>query len=693
MSNPHLMYSENFIEALELIEEALDGGFDHTQLQTQKLFDSIRYVDYYVIGSYQSPQLFDRVGDDGEPLGLNDQSWPPDLDREPAAARAETVYFTLSVPRDAPKPAPLVILGHGYTSQRYASTMLAGFLAKYGVAVLVIDGPSHGVSITASQTELVENIFGGVGLRSAAQAILRSRATDQNDDGRLDSGADFWTSYLFHTRDMVRQFALDYSQLVRIFRSFDGARRWGFDLDGDGQPELAGDFNGDGVVDTGGDVVMTMTGGSLGGIMSMLMGSLEPELSAIAPMAGGGGYADMGIRSGQGGVLEAFILRGMGPLYTGTTDPDTGRMVLETIVPDLNDTAERSLATAEGVRAGDLLIVANLANGQRGCGYVDQAGNVRAAVESDVGDATELRFYRGVQVMNSECEIAAGDPYLTIDTLESDLEFQGQTLTAGAPITSLAQGLGLRRASPDLRRFQGFGQLVLDPSDPVAYARNLLDEPIRFNAAPGTAGASALVITTAGDMNVPASSGVTYGRAAGIIDYRSADPRYGVPENQVLIDTYMAEAVHNLGRYTNDAGEAVHIDVENFSGADDIWGASYPRLDPPLRIGFGETDARGGVSAALFPLTNRRGEHGMERPGGMVDRFREQCVAVCTETGPDPCGCSTVMTYDIGTYVLGMVSRYLASGGFMLSADLCQSRDDCPEIGPVPVARDPASLE
>ncbi len=113
---------------------------------------------------------------------------------------------------------------------------------------------------------------------------------------------------------MTRQLTLDYMQLVRLIKSFDGARQWRHDVDGNGQPELAGDFDADGTIDIGGEASIFAFGGSLGGIMSMLLGAVEPHLKAMAPVSGGGGYADMGPRSTQGGVYQAFILRVMAPL-------------------------------------------------------------------------------------------------------------------------------------------------------------------------------------------------------------------------------------------------------------------------------------------------------------------------------------------------------------------------------------------
>ena len=51
-------------------------------------------------------------------------------------------------------------------------------------------------------------------------AITKSRSRDLDSNGAPDSGGDFWSSYLFHTRDGVRQSVLDHIQLVRIMRAF-----------------------------------------------------------------------------------------------------------------------------------------------------------------------------------------------------------------------------------------------------------------------------------------------------------------------------------------------------------------------------------------------------------------------------------------------------------------------------------------
>ena len=92
----------------------------------------------------------------------------------------------------------------------------------------------------------------------------------------------------------------------------------------------------------------------------------------------------------------------------------------------------------------------------------------------------------------------------------------------------------------------GLAQLVLDPTDPGVLARYLAAEPLEYPLTGGKTGADFLIVTTTGDMNVPASGGVTVARAAGVVDFLNPDPRYGKPLNQVLLDTYSAEAVNRL---------------------------------------------------------------------------------------------------------------------------------------------------
>ncbi|MBW2526781.1 MAG: hypothetical protein JRI23_21540 [Deltaproteobacteria bacterium] len=694
MRNPHLLYGEVWQPAFDRIATDLlelpEGEWK------QALVDGVRYIDFVASGTLESPQLFERYDDQGNFLSLADQAWPEDLDRVPAPTRSETLHVTFVIPRKEisargdGKPAPVVVAGHGYQTNRFESVQLANYLTQFGVATITIDGPSHGIGLGDLELAVAKGLASEFGMSVAIDSILADRAFDQNGDELKDPGADFWSSYLFHTRDMVRQFSLDYLQLVRLIRSFDGKRRWDFDLDGDGENELAGDFDADGVVDIGGDAPIYSFGGSLGGFMATLLASLEPAVELTIPISAGGGVSYIGMRSHIDGVPGAFVLRAMGPLYVGTIDADTGVLLLETIVNDLHHEATVPLARVTGIAPWDTMVAENLVSGERRCGFVSEEGTVRVGVESDEGDRTRVLFYKGPQIMpgDHECVLRSGvEPVYVVDTFEMDAPFQDKYFSEGEPLVALQDGLGHKRSHPDFRRVFGLGQMILDPADPTVMAKHLQLEPLVYPSGEQT-GAHALIVTTMGDMGVPAAGGATIGRAAGLIDFLEPDPRYGKSQNQVLIDTYTLEGVHNLKRYTDSEGNGVHLDVENFAEGDDMYGAEVPRLDSPLRIGMDETDRLGGVSAAIFPYNIPEGMHAFDFPGLMTDKARDECRAECTETEvDDPCGCNGLETFDIGFFMTNLLGRYAQTGGKELPIDRCLSRNDCDFIPPPPPVR------
>ena len=178
-----------------------------------------------------------------------------------------------------------------------------------------------------------------------------------------------------------------------------------------------------------------------------------------------------------------------------------------------------------------------------------------------------------------------------------------------------------------------------------------------------------------------------------MIDYKNNDPRFGKPQNQVLIDTHTAEGVFNLGRTKNSDGESVVLDVENFSESDDFWGPDYPRSETPLRIGIGEKDHLGGMSAAIFPMARQEGSHGFGRPGDILQRFRNRCTIECTLTGgADPCGCDTADSFDPGNFMFNMIALYFESRGQNVTTDRCMSNQTCSEFFEAPSPRDVLTL-
>lgn len=700
MQNPYIVYQEDWLPAFNIVASQLLGV--EGDKMSSILMENARYIDYHAIGWYDSPQLFERRDEAGRLLPLSRQNWPVDLLTKAVQPRSERVHFHLMVPRKEisargeGKPAPTVIIGHGYTSNRFDLMIIGSYLVRHGVAVLAIDSVSHGIVLSPDQASQAQGIIELFGLKSFLTAITdRDRALDLDGDGVDDSGGDFWTAYLFHTRDNVRQTALDYMQLTRILRTFDGSKQWAFApfSNDPNLPKIAGDFDGDGEVDLGGDAPITMLGASLGGIMSAVVGGVEPEIKTTVPIAAGGGLTDVSPRSIQGGVKEAIVLRLMGPIYLGTGNSTA--FAIDTVVPIVNDDETLRLGSLKGVQAGDFLVVENLTNKERGCGWVrDEAGTLRARAHlpSDTGDHVRVVVYEGDAMIlgDKECGVKADATVRTsLEHFGQDVTFHGRKHKQGEPLISLAEGAGLRRASPDLRRMFSLGQMIIDRTDPAVMSQYIAKKSFTY---PGTGQSTGhgrtLVVTTVGDMNVPASTGITIGRAAGLIDYLNPMPGHDVPMNQVLIDNYTAEATEVTKRFTNPAGQGVHMDVENFSNGGDFWLTDIPRLTPKLHpdLGKGTPNTNGGYSAAIFPFAIPTGQHGFPFPGDLPDRKVKQCQDACTQ---GDCGCATVTTFDTGSYLFNMFGRYISTDGTELPTEACLGTNDCAFLAPPPPERAP----
>jgi hypothetical protein len=644
----------------------------------QQAIDAHKFIDFHVVFTFESPQLFPRCatpeGQDAEcpskdkpendanvVLPLEKQTWKLDPVSGEAFTRSETVTVWLTVPKNRKGPAPLVILGHGYTGTKLDPLFYGGFFARHGLASIGMENVSHGIGLPAADKEVAKALFKAPGLEPFFNALIDNhRATDQDGDGVADSGADFWTSLIFHTRDVVRQTAVDYMQLIRILRSFDGQKKWG-DSHKANKDGLAGDFDGDGVIDVGGSASLNISGGSLGGIMSVMMGGLEPALDVAIPVSGGAGLADIGVRSVQGGVGEAVNLRMMGPLLI-TLKNTEGTLDLWQYVPNMNKLGKAMLAPLPLTpNEGDTAVVKNLRSGEYRCGRVMAGGLLRVAVSSDEKDPLLFEVYPGAlppQELQG-CRIPEeAQPSIRIDTLGYDVTFQAKLHPKGEALTALQTGFGLRRNSAEIRRFMGLAQMAVDRGDPVNYAPNFEQRLLKYGTGEEVH-TRVLVFNTIGDMNVPVATGAAIARAAGFIELRAKDPRYGKTQNRVLIDTGTLEAVERTGRWQNSKGQNVHMDLEHFSaitGADDKF--DVPRLSPPLRLVKPSTRV-GGKTGALFPMVVPTGRHGFDTP--------------------DP-----AQPFDLGSLILNVTGRYVSTGGRDLDFEPCHVNSSCAWIPVIP---------
>lgn len=644
VANTKLVPMSDFLPlALQLL--SLTGS---SEAETKVFEATMQSVDFIVAGAVASPQLFPRQDESGAMLPLYEQVW--DLSAPP---RSEEVPFWLFVPKNRKGPAPVAVFIHGHGGSKFDALPFAGLLAGYGIATMGIDGPSHGVGLPEAQLKLVRGFFEAQGLSGLANSLLNGRATDWNGDGNVDSGDDFWSAYVFHTRDMVRQTMVDGMQLVRTLRAFDGKARWKFDPAGKGASGLAGDFDGDGVVDVGGAAPIHVIGGSLGGITGSVFAGVEPQVDTAVAIVPGGMLSEIGTRSTLGGIRDAMVLRALGPIFYAGTDADAGKLMVR-----VNDgqTSDVSLAVAElpAMEPQDTVVLENRTTGEYRCGAVQDSGVFRVTVSSDAGDPLVLRVYHGPLAPRAPegCEIPKEAPYATIDAFGEEVTLGTQTFAKGASLVAPTDGFGLRRATPDLRRFLGLSQVALDAADPMNWAPYWDGSRTMKYGTGEVSRTNVMLMPSAGDPGVLIAAGVALGRAAGFVEHDRVDSRYGKSQNQVLIEKHAVEGTVRVSPYQNSKGVPVLMDVEHLAAVipvDD--GLDVPRLDPPLRLM--RRDAAGNWSGFIMPMLDPKGKHGF--------------------VSPDP-----TKAFDLGTYLLNIVARYMASSGHEFSWDKCQATSACP---------------
>lgn len=620
-NNPYIMPAQMLTPIFESLAPIIapDWGSDATFLA-----DSYKYVDYIVFGSYQTLNLLDdpskpsadavfRVNADGgsamvwqrpdnwveleTDLRENEHALAPnskELDDFRAYARRATrdrVTFMLFVPKPQPEfeikaPFPVAIYGHGYGSASFEALGFAGNLAKFGIASVCVNAYGHGLPLSGVELAFMRGLIGTYGIAPMADAAFDGRARDLNHDNVDDSGGDFWVSNSFHTRDVVRQSVIDWMQLIRVFREF-GTYEMG-DLDGDGKPELAGDFNGDGVVDVAGPMFdehgnfrqssdFFVWGLSLGGIISSIVGALDPAVAAAAPFSGAAGLGDIGTRSELRALNSAVFLEVFGPLLVSEPVADGVHLVWN--VADVADEGRVRITNDPiDVRPGDRVMLENLnpdgegrtrdeiiVTADRRFRLVVPADGPSFFDDSPVDDRpVRVGGCESPKVRRSEAErlklrrtadcmvfsvVRDGEEVFRLDSFPMDFEFQGRVYEAGSPFLSIARGLGLKRGTPEFRRLMNLSQAIVDPADPGNYARHYFLDPL-----PARQGRPLPVLLgeSNGDDWVPIAAGYSLGRAAGLIDY-VYDPekhaKWGMSPNDVLIKTGATEAVEKLRYY------------------------------------------------------------------------------------------------------------------------------------------------
>jgi hypothetical protein len=709
----------------------------------QAIAGSFDYVDYVVSGSYISPNfLVDKDGIATTPEDApkdsfvafdkrnradDDESFDINLQTGEATVGRGEVTFICIVPKATAQHKPpfkTILYSHAISSTRLEALVFAGAMAKFGLATCSVDAVGHGVVIPDEFKGLLNTAARNLRLPGLPTILAHHRARDINNDGIADSGGDYFTSDLLHSRDNIRQTTIDQLQFIRVLRNFDGKRRFpaavdaadpyiqargefvaGWDANGDGTSELAGDFNGDGVVDLGGDVTYVSWGTSLGAIQDALIAGAEPSIRTTALNAGGGGLADIAVRTDISQVRVGVMLRMMGPVLVG--EPvEGGKTRLTWLLPDGLNEGRVPFGEIDALSDGDRVLLRNLRRERNELVPLDEkrshalvrAGRFRVGIGADATFGTERRAAlgfdpdydlrgAGLGCMDDACVAAVdaaslegeaakhvmhnprehGDPLVieiysstgelkqTIDTFPRTTIFQNILYPAGAPLAAMTQGWGLKRQTPKFRRFLSIGAMLLEPADPAIWAAHYLRRPLTFDYEPvfKSGATNALVVGTVGDQTVPISTGLAIARSAGIIGLMEPDPRYGVPQNQRLIDTFVYEGIYWLNRFAFYPGtlfDPDNLDEGRFRNDRDP-NNPRPNLDenPPMRI-TRKTGYWGGISALRLPYLKVQGDHTFNAPN------------------PD-------LPFDIHTYMLNQVGYYLATGGQEVRDDLCLEAD------------------
>jgi len=590
-----------------LLERAL--GLKPEELR--RLLDSLDDVDHLVVGTFESPYFL------GDPK-KEDPDAKFELDYRNGTGRIgrDTVQFWLSVPKakgESKQPFPVTVWAHGTTLHADEIIARAGYFAKQGLAMMGINMPGHGLYLDPQLEGAATVIFRGECLTPFVRALGAGRHTDLNGDGTPDSGGLLWSAHVFHSRDNIRQSVIDEMQATRVLRSWDGVRRSTQDYDGDGVPDLAGDFDGDGVPDVGGpNVPITTSGNSFGGVLAMIHGALDPNVSAAGAISGGGGLMDIATRSAL--VPDSVIQKVLSPLVVSVPaanirprdgQPQT-RCALQDrsvrfVVNDLTESREIEIAclTPAELDLGRTVVVTNLRNQERRCARTTIDGRFRVPIPADVGDRLDIQIYDAPDVVVSYdgCEVVPGAPVgRRIRTFEqpaiahtpvadesktceaayerTDLDpaagcqqFRDTFFPVGSPLVAPQEGLGLRRQSPELRRLFNLTQAAVDPGDPINFAPYY-----GIRSAPGPDGSpmpprAIVEMNTAGDPLVPTSSGYAFARAAGAVpflppsfaethpewaEYATPRPLWdalgGRTPNEVLIESHVLEGIPRLAR-------------------------------------------------------------------------------------------------------------------------------------------------
>ena len=624
------------------------------------------YTDYardMVSGSFTTP-FFSYDRDDGG-FDDTDEHWRVEAATGLLEARSQRVPFTCVTPEPGEgvqQPYPVVMIGHGQGGTRFHMMILAWAFVRHGLAVCAFDFPGHGGALSPEDLAQYQDLLDGLGLLPAFQAFADARLRDLDNDGFPDSGGDFWMADTFHTRDNVRQAAVDFVQFGRALTNCgEGTMAMLNDLGNPIEDVMSCDWDRDGVPDIGAGSDLMLFGASLGGINGSVAAAIEPNITAAVPMIPGGGLGDGLLRSSLGGPREAVVGRLLTPIIVGIPT-DAGGLSIEQLVISVNEPAQLPIATLAAVPVGGRVRVDNLVSGEHAEGDMPDDGRFRLAIATDALSGGEKRRITGMPDGPLEPGVAYGVPdniglgdrlrititdadgaEQIIDTFATEVAHEGVTMAAGSPLIAASSGSGLTRQTPRLRRLIQVLAMAAEVGDPIAYARRWFDAPLDSL---GGVPRNVLMMPTIGDDVVPIASGVALARAAGLIEMSAIDDRYGMTVDQWLVDRSVVHGYEELGPWRDKRGTPVLFDPDD---SDDGQDGTQAPSDAPLRVTL---ETASGMSGLRIVYADPQGSHGWALP----------------EPGPP---------FDTNTYATMQAAWFLATRGQEIIEDPCFETADC----------------
>jgi hypothetical protein len=152
-------------------------------------------------------------------------------------------------------------------------------------------------------------------------------------------------------------------------------------------------------------------------------------------------------------------------------------------------------------------------------------------------------------------------------------------------------------------------------------------------------------------MIVAINAEIALARAAGMVDYETIDPRYGMTVDQWLVDTEVIRGLEQFGPWTDVNGAPALFDPDDLDNGTDQYGAPS---NAPLRVTIPTTS---GVSGMRMPYVDPNGSHGFGLPNPSLD-------------------------FDINSFSVHQIARYFQTRGQVLTDDPCMADHSCSWLPP-----------